>query len=76
MSDLVYVNIFVESLRGLNIAVIDACLYFSFSWMPSGPVKLLCCFICCVVVGFFFLSYGFVLTVVGRRSEWERGKRG
>lgn len=31
-------------------------LHFSFSWMPSASVKLLCCLICCgVVVGFGFV---------------------
>lgn len=44
--------------------------------MPSGPVKLFGCFISVVVVGCFFFSYDFVLTVVGRGREWERGKCG
>lgn len=45
--------------------------------MPSGPDKLLCCFVCRNVVGFFFLfSYDFVLTVLGRGREGERGKCG
>lgn len=65
--DLIYVNIFVESLWGLDIAVIDACLYFSSLRMPSGQVKLLWCFICCVVFVVFFND--FVLAVV--RGERE-----
>lgn len=63
-------NIFVESLSGLNIAVIDACLYFSF-FCGCHLVKLSCSDVLYVVLFllFFFFSNDFVLAVV--RGERE-----
>lgn len=39
-------------------------------------VQLSCSVVLYVVLSWFFLSYDFMPTVVGKEREWERGKCG